>query len=330
MMVWSTNLKEKVRFQDYCRIFLGAMARRAEGKKPGQKCARAMSGKREKQLRREEQDRRDHILPQGYLDLFTDPSDPGRLYGFHCQKRKWFPTGTRAVAAKCGFYDYAPGGTPDETADAAFKELEDNYPARVQQLVATGFTGWKRELTLLLHFAQMLRARSELFREETVVHGRSALKARVEKVVYRLGAENFDKLQTGIKYQPFDENSSERDILLRNQSITDMRAEVKKGPDWLLRFDWHLLLTDDPEDPFITGDNALNLIGQEQDRHEAAMKAANSTMIFPVCWQACLIGTVSGQNGANAQFDSPKKIRRLYLNADSRFAYSPRVLAADA
>jgi hypothetical protein len=287
-----------------------------------------MSGKKAKQLRREERDRRDHILPQGYLDLFTDPNDPGRLYGFDCRKRKRFPTGTRAVAAKRGYYDYA-GGAPDETADVAFKELEENYPAIVKQLIGTSFSDWKRHLAMMLHFAQMLRARSELFREETVVHGRPTLLAKVEKVVYKLGGENFDKLQTGIKYQTFDENPVEREVVLHNKSITDMRAEIKKGPDWLLRFKWHLKVTENPEDPFITGDNAINLIGEESDRHEAAMNASNSTVIFPVCWQACLIGMISGQNEADARFDHPQKIRCFYLNAAKRFAYSPRPLSGE-
>jgi hypothetical protein len=210
-----------------------------------------MSGKKAKQLRREERDRRDHILPQGYLDLFTDPNDPGRLYGFDCRQRKWFPTCTRAVAAKRGYYNYASDGTPDETADVAFKELEENYPTIVRQLIGTGFSDWKRHLAVMLHFAQMLLARSELFREETVVHGRSTLLAKVEKVVYKLGGENFDKLQTGIKYQTFDENSVEREVLLRNKSITDMRTEIKKGPDWLLRFKWHLKVTENPEAPLL-------------------------------------------------------------------------------
>jgi hypothetical protein len=112
--------------------------------------------------------------------------------------------------------------------------------------------------------------------------------------------------------------------LLRIKSITHMRAEIKKGADWLLRFKWHLNVTDHPEDPFITGDNPLNLIGEEPDRHEAAMNALNSTVIFPMCWQACLIGTVSGRNKAHAQFDHPQRVRWFYLNAKNRSAYSPR------
>jgi hypothetical protein len=57
----------------------------------------------------------------------------------------------------------------------------------------------------MLHFAQMLRARSEFFREKTVAHSGATLFGKVEKVFYKLGGENFDKLQSAIKYQSFDE-----------------------------------------------------------------------------------------------------------------------------
>jgi hypothetical protein len=77
------------------------------------------------------------------------------------------------VAAIRGFYDYSPGSTPDQTADQAFKEFEDKFPNVRRELVAGNFSGWRSHLEFLLRYAQMLRARSELFRHQVLVDVRS-------------------------------------------------------------------------------------------------------------------------------------------------------------
>src|SRR5271166_4101966 len=104
--------------------------------------------------------RLDHLLPQGYLDGFTNPSKPGRLSVFSIERQQWFESAPRRVAAIKGFYDYSPGSAPDQTADQAFKEIEDRFPNVRRELVASGFSGWQAHLDFLLQYAQMLRARS--------------------------------------------------------------------------------------------------------------------------------------------------------------------------
>ena len=82
--------------------------------------------------------------------------------------------------------------------------------------------------------------------------------------------------------------------------------------------------------PVITGDNAVGLIGSGPLSREEAMMHPDTIFVFPVCWQACLIGSP-------LKFDSEteaihptmlSELHRLYLNeAGCRFAYSPQRLA---
>src|SRR5450631_2943444 len=116
--------------------------------------------------------RRDHLLPQGYLEGFTNPSKPGTLSVFCIERQLWFESTPRQVAAIKGFYDYSPGSAPDQTADQAFKEFEDRFPNVRRDLVANGFSRWQSHLDFLLRYAQMLRARSELFRKQSVSNAR--------------------------------------------------------------------------------------------------------------------------------------------------------------
>jgi hypothetical protein len=71
--------------------------------------------------------RKDHILPQGYLDGFTGPD--GFLHVYDISAPKWsFRSKTENVACERAFYDYSKGVNPDQTADQAFQEYEDYFP----------------------------------------------------------------------------------------------------------------------------------------------------------------------------------------------------------
>ena len=74
-----------------------------------------------------ERNRKDHILPQGYLDGFTGSN--GLLQVFHIKDRRWFQESTADVAWERGFYDYSSDANPDQTADEAFREYEGRFPA---------------------------------------------------------------------------------------------------------------------------------------------------------------------------------------------------------
>jgi hypothetical protein len=168
--------------------------------------------------------RLDHLLPQGYLDGFTDPSTPGQIAVFDIRTQRWFESGTPRVAAIRGFYDYSPGSEPDKTADEAFKEFEEKFPIIVRELVGKAFSSWRDHLEFLLGHAQMLRARTELFREQELAQARQATILRVKEVF-----QDPKTGQTAIRYEPMAETGAEREMLFRNLSVTKMRGEITKG-----------------------------------------------------------------------------------------------------
>src|SRR5579864_4094434 len=130
--------------------------------------------------------RLDHILPQGYLDGFTSPTN-GKLSVFDRQEQRWFESRPKKVGAEKGFYDYSPGSAPDQTADEAFAKLEEQFPNVRRELVSDGFSTWTTRLSLLLEFAQMLRARSRLFREHALAAAQKSGLFRVTGVVHEGG-----------------------------------------------------------------------------------------------------------------------------------------------
>lgn len=267
--------------------------------------------------------RLDHLLPQGYLDGFTNPSRPGDLSVYDIKKQRWFESGTSHVAAIKGFYDYSNGSMPDQTADQVFKEFEDTFPNLRRKLIAVDFSDWKAHLGFLLRFAQMLRTRSELFRQHSLADIRTRPMVRVKDFFTDPATGN-----TKIRYEELTEMAEERESLFRNMSITKMRTEIMKGEGELSELHWCVRLTTDYFNPVITADNPLILSGKTP-KIEDALHDPKNLFFFPLCWQACLIGS-------RAKFDvetecfHPSDLRTLqlqYLCADCRFAYSPVRLA---
>lgn len=263
-----------------------------------------------------QRNRLDHLLPQGYLDGFTNPSVDGELWVLDVGKERWFPTGTSAVAAIKGFYDYAPGSEPDEQADDAFRDLESRFPRLIRELEATRFSGWKQHLDFLLSFGQMLRARSELFRAENETNTRQSKMYRVEKV-------DGNKI-TATPYTPEGEEFSK---LLRNKAITEMRSEIKKGAGWFSELDWCIRVAENPADPVITTETPIIVQGQTTNLADA-VKDGGSVILFPLCWRACLFGSRAKfhiEADVFTRHDSAA-LRTIYLQMASRFIYSPSKL----
>ncbi len=94
--------------------------------------------------------RSDHVLPEGYLDGFSDRSNQGQVCVFDRQQQRWFDTGTARVGAIRRFYDHPQGSEPDETADPAFAGLEAKFPVVTRELVSSDFSGWVKQRDLLL------------------------------------------------------------------------------------------------------------------------------------------------------------------------------------
>jgi hypothetical protein len=268
--------------------------------------------------------RLDHLLPQGYLEGFTNPATPGRLSVFSVGRQQWFESTPRKVAAINGFYDYSPDSAPDQTADQAFKEFEERFSNVRRELVASGFSGWQSHLDFLLRYAQMLRARSELFREQTVTNARQQPMVRVKEVVNDPASG-----KTGIKWEELTETAEEREKLFRNMAITTMRLEIAKGAAFFSQLHWCLRMAPGITDPVITGDDVVVVEGKVPTL-EAALTDANTLIFFPVCRHACLIGSPAKFILETEAFHASdvKLLQSRYLKGACRFAYSPRRLGA--
>ena len=75
-------------------------------------------------------------------------------------------------------------------------------------------------------------------------------------------------------------------------SITKMRAEIEKGgAGFFAGWKWHLRLTDDVTNPVIPADNPITLIRFGTATREEALNHHDTLLMFPVCWQACLVAS---------------------------------------
>lgn len=279
-----------------------------------------------------DRNRLDHILPQGYLEGFTSPSREGPLWVFDIERRKWFESNPRSVAAERAYYDYSEGSEPDATADQAFKEFETNFPPLRQELVASNFSGWTKHRELLVRYSQMLRARSDLFRQEVLKEADHATFLKVEEVLQTRSDPNKPgQTECQIKFSAAEmQSNANRAVFFKNLSITKMRMEIGKGAGEFAGWNWGLRFTEDVTKPVITGDNAVALVGFGHSSREEAMRDQDTLFIFPICWQACLIGRRHKIDETDAfQPTALSDLYPLYLNeAGGRFAHSPQRLEA--
>ena len=175
----------------------------------------------------------------------------------------------------------------------------------------------------------MLRARSELFFEQGLARARQLTILKAEEVLQgepsktRLGT--FD---TTLKVGAYAmENEAERETLLRNKTITDMRGETANGPAWLSKLHWCLQFTEDPTNPVIAADNAVVLEGTAPTL-ERAPRDHETLVFFPICWQACLIGSPARIDKETDSIDASdlRRLQALYLKLARGFVYSPACL----
>jgi hypothetical protein len=263
----------------------------------------------------------DHILPQGYLSGFTGYSNRGKLWVLDLKQRRWFESGTRNVGAVRGFYDYSPGSAPDQTADEAFARLEGQFPNVRRELVSGGFSAWTSHLSFLLEYAQMLRARSKLFREHALLGARHSTILEVQEVVQEPG-------KTELKARPLVLGDADRETLLRNMTITKMRGEIAQGSGLFSKLNWCLRFTTNSANPVITAEDPVIVEGRAPTL-ERAFQDPETLIFFPVCWQACLIGSLTEFDTKTDAFlqSDLGTLQVRYLSSACRFVYSPTRLA---
>jgi hypothetical protein len=103
-----------------------------------------------------------------------------------------------------------------------------------------------------------------------------------------------------------------------------MRGEIDKGAAFFSKMHWCLRVIGDRADPVITGDNPVIVEGQAPTLG-AALDDPCTLVFFPVCWQACLVGSPASFKVDTDSFHACdlRRLRSRYLRTESRFAYSP-------
>ncbi len=225
---------------------------------------------------------------------------------------------TKQVAYEEGFYDYA--GEDDvlksvETADSAFLELENEFPSIRARLLSKGFKNWHRHVEFLLRYMQMIRVRSPLFFAQKEEEGKTIL-ASVIKEVHPEG-----RTLTVGDAAPLSAP------LIKNRAITQMREEIAKGADWLWNFNWAIRYCESVAAPFVTTEAPFIVEGRAAEIVEA-IRHPDTLLIFPLCWQACLFGSLQRFHKGTDRFEMEdmKTIRRKYRHFAQVFLLSPTKL----
>jgi hypothetical protein len=230
-----------------------------------------------------ERNRRDHYIPRGYLKGFIDPNRqdiPRPLWYFDKLNRAWSSRSPSEIAYRHGFYDYTSAEMGIETADMAFAQFENRFPKIRKELVRKDFKNWRDHLDFLLRYAQMMRARSLLFFERQQRDGKNLRALRVAEV----GADRRTLRVESMIPEALP------DSFIKNWTITNMRNEIAKGQAWLAEFNWALRYSNSVAAPFVVTEQPLFLEGAHADVADA-FRDPDSLLFFPLCWQACLIGS---------------------------------------
>jgi hypothetical protein len=192
--------------------------------------------------------------------------------------------------------------------------LENDYPRIREDLVATGFNRWTDHLEFLLSFMQMMRARSMLFREQKTIEGKTLLAYEIEEVYHDRNAVKLKSMTP----QPVSP------AFIKNRAITQMREEIQKGAAWLKDFCWALRLCESVSDPFVISELPFAIEGNSAELQEA-IKHPDTLIIFPLCWQACLFGSLRRFDVETDSFnvEDMRTSRRKYRAWAKEFILSP-------
>jgi hypothetical protein len=264
--------------------------------------------------------RLDHIIPRSYLKGFSNAT--GKVAVFECVTKRWFEANPANIGAERAYYDYSADSAPDQTADDAFKRLEEGFPPIRTELIAGGFAGWRARLPFLLEYAQMLRARSRLFRTQFVENARGSIRGVVDAVV----TKDDENIPTGLSVRPYvPANEPKTEEQLRNLSITEMRREIAKGAALFGNLHWCVRTTQDMGNPVITADQPVIVLGSAGLSEETLTRDPDTWIIFPLCREACLIGNCERMETDTEPFEPSglQWLRGQFFRADAGFIYSP-------
>jgi hypothetical protein len=117
------------------------------------------------------------------------------------------------------------------------------------------------------------------------------------------------------------------DTFIRNWTITEMRCEIQKGAAWLDDFNWALRYCDSPASPFITSEIPFVSQGHRSSLADA-LHDPETLLFFPLCWQACLIGSRQTFDLHTDRLGDQdmRTFRRMYRESADLFLLSPNPL----
>ena len=253
--------------------------------------------------------RKDHYVPQGYLRGFIDPAREELdkpLWHLDLATTTWATRSTTEVGWERGFYDYAGPNVGAEHPDVTFAEFERQFPIVREHMLKCRYKGWvTQHRGFLLGYMQMMRARSPLFVRQQTVQNQNLRGATITAV--EGNKITVDSLELRPLPEPF----------VRNRTISQIREEIKKGPDWMWSLNWCLRYTDSVSEPFVTGPQPLLLEGPAPTI-EHAMTDPDTLVWFPLSWRACLIGSLRRfDKGTDAAHPT------LLLHVQEMFASAP-------
>lgn len=162
-----------------------------------------------------------------------------------------------------------------------------------------------------------MRARSLLFFDHKQADGKN-LRARV---IEEVSPDRGSVKVRSITPEPLP------DAFIRNWTITGMREEIKKGAAWLNDFNWALRCSESPAEPFVISEIPFMAYGHRLDLADA-LRDPDTLLFFPLCWQACLIGSRQFFEKETDRFGDGdmRRARRMYRESAKLFLLSPRQL----
>ena len=266
--------------------------------------------------------RKDHYIPQSFLRGFIDPSRQHLerpLWYLDVPNNVWSERSPAEVGYRYGFYDYATTEVDLETADQTFAELERRFPRICRSLIEGNFKNWKEHLDFILRYVQMMRSRSLLFFDHMQAEWSKARALVVQEVLP-------DGKSLRVKSLTPDHLPA---AFIRNRTIIEMRRETKKGAGWLETFNWCLRYCASPAMPFVISEIPFICHGRSSDLAEA-LQDSETLLFFPLCWQACLIGSrqVFDKETDRFQDEDMRRVQEIYRESANLFLLSPTKLKA--
>ena len=117
---------------------------------------------------------------------------------------------------------------------------------------------------------------------------------------------------------------------IHDHALSKMREEFKQGVGWISQFNWTVRITDDPQDPFVAGEQPL-FLSSEDNLQTGVMQHPTTHLYFPLCWQACLVGKRSPwlDHTQTIASDKLRVIRRIVRQTAQKFIVSPQQVEID-